>query len=196
MEKFIIGLGTGRCGTTSLSKLLSLQPDIYVPHEYGKPLPWQFAKEEIDIRISELEKMNGDVAFYYLNYVEYLIERFPGVKFICLRRDREETVDSYMKKSQNRNNWIEHDGTVWEKAVHFYDSYPKFKTDSKREALGMYYDLYYSVAEKFETKMANRFRIFDIKELNSATGVRNILNFAGFLDDEMKMDVGISVNAT
>jgi len=42
IRKLIIGLGTGRCGTMSLSKLLSMQENTIVSHETGTPLPWDF----------------------------------------------------------------------------------------------------------------------------------------------------------
>lgn len=46
-------------------------------------------------------RMMGDIAFYYLSYVEAIAARNPNVRFLCLRRDIDETVASWVKKSRN-----------------------------------------------------------------------------------------------
>ncbi|NQX89954.1 MAG: hypothetical protein HRT77_14955, partial [Halioglobus sp.] len=48
--------------------------------------------------ISEI-KLIGDIAYYYLNYVEDILAVLPGCVFVCTRRDRGETVASWLKKS-------------------------------------------------------------------------------------------------
>ncbi|MEM7044980.1 MAG: hypothetical protein AAF543_19405, partial [Pseudomonadota bacterium] len=83
-------------------------------------------------------RLIGDIAFYYLSYVEMMIEHQKNVRFICLKREKHKTVESWEKKSQivrwpskriadrlgslitrepyyeSRNFWMEHDGTVWQ----------------------------------------------------------------------------------
>lgn len=44
-------------------------------------------------------RLIGDIALYYLQYVDLIVERNKNVRFICLRRDKEETVESWMRKS-------------------------------------------------------------------------------------------------
>lgn len=193
LRKFIIGLGTGRCGTNSLADLLNMQPGINISHEYLFPLPWNFSLEVIQRRIYDLRKKNGDVAFYYLNYVEHINSVYPSSKFVCLKRDKAGTIMSYMKKSENRNNWIEHNGNKWSKSKFFYNSYPKFDVELKEEALDKYYELYYSKARKLEETMPN-FKIFDLNDLNTQSGVLKILDFCGFEKDEMNIIIQIKVN--
>lgn len=195
-KKFIIGLGTGRCGTTSLSVLLSAQNETVVPHEYKYPLPWQFSEKEISERLNDLRNLNGDVAFYYLNYIKYILEIQPETKFVCLQRGRQETVESYMRKSENRNNWMEHDETVWKKNKWFFSSYPKFNVNDKEEAIGLYYDLYYEIAEEFQKEIPGSFKIFDMQKLNEIEGVVEILSFCGFEYSEMNLETGICFNQT
>lgn len=185
MRKLIIGIGTGRCGTLSLSRLLSAQPGMIVPHEYGLPLPWIFSQDAINKKIFELKRLGGDVAFYYLNYVNYLNHVYPFTKFVCIKREREATINSYLTKSENRNNWIEHDGSKWMKSPIYYNSYPKFSVNSKREALGMYYDLYYMEAEKLKSKIGSNFKIFSVEDLNKIEGIKQILVHCGFSEHEM-----------
>ena len=44
-------------------------------------------------------RMLGDIAFYYLSYVERIAENNANVRFLCLRRNIDETVQSWMNKS-------------------------------------------------------------------------------------------------
>src|SRR6476620_12404549 len=41
----------------------------------------------------------GDIAFYYLSYVEAIAAHNANVRFVCLKRDKDETVESWMKKT-------------------------------------------------------------------------------------------------
>lgn len=189
-------MGTGRCGTKSLSRLLSAQPGVVVPHEYMFPLPWEFSQTAIDSKIIELRKFGGDVAFYYLNYVGYLSQIYPATQFVCMKREREATINSYLVKSENRNNWIEHGGSEWMKSPVYYNSYPKFNASSKKEALGMYYDLYYEKAETIENELKGKFKIFSTEDLNTTEGVVQILNHCGILEHEMVVTTKCHYNKT
>lgn len=40
----------------------------------------------------------GDVGIYYLPYVDQILSRFPEARFPCLRRDRAEVIESYVRK--------------------------------------------------------------------------------------------------
>jgi hypothetical protein len=52
MKNTIIGLGTGRCGSMSLTNLLSFQGNCLVSHEIGgRPwLPWKRDTKPLQIR--------------------------------------------------------------------------------------------------------------------------------------------------
>lgn len=93
----------------------------------------------------------GDVAFYYLSYVEAIAARNLSVRFLCTRRDIDQTVVSWEKKTQNRrwrskyladrlsslvsrerfyksrNYWMEHDGTVWERIQYGISAFPSLR---------------------------------------------------------------------
>ena len=95
-KKLIFGLGTGRCGTVSLSELLNIQAGFAVTHESEPLLPWEFDKKAIEKKLEQLLQYEGavvgDVAFYYLPYVEYILSGYANAKFICLKRDKAETL--------------------------------------------------------------------------------------------------------
>ena len=164
----IIGLGTGRCGTKSLSKLLR------VPHERGGPLPWKKDIALLEARYKGLRKYNGDVGFYYLPYVELLHANFK-CRFVCLMREIDETIDSYMRWTEGYDLWRKHHdqktNVKWDKA------YPKYDLKSKREAIQSYWVEYYKIAEYYHRNWSN-FQIFPMSNLNTLTGCMKIMEFA------------------
>ena len=155
MKNLIIGLGTGRCGTASLAHLLNSQPDSTFVHEglfSGKKydhflLPW-----EVDhSKFLEWEKK--------IQYAEIIIKKYPQVKFVCLKRDRNEVISSFMAKTRGRNHWslnlsfLEFKDPIWDPI------FPKFFT-SKKEGIGLYWDLYYAEVQRLQEKYPNKFTTF------------------------------------
>lgn len=125
-KTLIIGLGTGRCGSLSLSYFLNNQPGIKVLHEgainyQAHPLKWYNDHENVWKWIENLDKLSdsnqyfGDIGMYFLPYVAFLIEKFPRSKFICLKREREAVIHSYLQWTQDHNPWYEHNGKTWKK---------------------------------------------------------------------------------
>jgi hypothetical protein len=189
-KKILIGLGTGRCGTTSLASLLNSVRGCGVTHEEGDiraNLSWDFSREGIEKALKKMESrpqgVVGDVAFYYLPYVRYIAEARPDATFICLRRDREGTIESYMKKTEGRDHWRPESGDAndnWDRM------YPKFKAENKRVAIGMYWDFYYKTVDDL-ARAEIRIRTFKMEELNEDAGVKSIMKFAGLEHDAAKV---------
>ncbi len=135
--------------------------------------------------------MVGDVALYYLPYVQEILSRFPSAKFVVLQRARVETIRSYVSWVPQCNHWMRHDGSEWN--LNNWDScYPKYEAESREEALGQFWDDYYGTVELLCKKYSDAIRLFRMEELNSSAGVRRILDFCGF--DEAKVTVGIHRN--
>jgi len=235
--RLVIGLGSGRSGTASLTRLIDSQRGGICFHEMnpacavfeGNPQPQLNAAREfrailqggdrklltIDYsrpasvatyeRLQSMEEVRviGDIAFYYLNYVDDLVRADPDCAFVCLRRDREQTIQSWLNKSSigrwpslwwgdrikawltrtpfhtAYNFWQEHDGSLWRKDPVWDSCFPKFDARSKEAAIGMYWDYYYLEAERLQQRHPGRFRIFDVVELGTLEGQRQILDFIG-----------------
>lgn len=148
-------------------------------------------------------RMIGDIAFYYLTYVEAIAARNANVRFICLRRDKEETVQSWMRKSsiprwrskeladrvaamitrepfhKSRNFWMEHDGDQWQKDPVWDKCFPKFRAATKIDAIRQYWDYYYVEAAKLAAAHPTAFRIVDTDRLDDRAFQRDLLNFCG-----------------
>ncbi len=179
----VIGLGADRRDTFSLFMTINQIPDSFFVHE-GFMLPWYGTKEEALNKISEFlnstqKKYVGDVGFYWLPYVETVIKNIPDVKFICLKRDKKQTVKSFMKKTEGRNHWINHDGKKWKKDYVWDRCFPKYEVESKEQALKLYWEEYYNKAILLEKKYPKNFKIFDITVLNSEESFKKVLDFIG-----------------
>ena len=104
MPKLIIGLGTGRCGTRSLAKLLDSHDEISAGHEQ-KYMLWDPDAKVADKFLRKLlnngSKLSADVGFYWINYVDHISDNYPGTKFICLKREKEKVIESFMRGDVN-----------------------------------------------------------------------------------------------
>ena len=203
MAKLIIGLGTGRCGTTSLSVFLNAQEKTKVLHEGhdGKDyhlLPWYNAETLVLLWLDSLTQSNtandyyGDVMLYFLPYVEFIMSKFSNAVFICLQRNRAEVIDSYMNwTGESVNHWSYHDGRTWQ-----YDDwdacFPKFDEPDKAKAIGLYWDSYYAEVERLIKIYPNKIACFPTEYLNSIEGQNVILDFIGYTG---KRQTGIACHA-
>ena len=145
----------------------------------------------------------GDIAFYYLSYVEAIATRNANVRFVCLRRDKDETIESWMQKTsinrwpskkvadrlaawitrgpyyQGINPWMEHNGTVWMPDLVWDKCFPKFPAASKHEAVSKYWDFYYDEAERLVGRLSNVFSIVETNRLSEWSVQRDLLKFCG-----------------
>jgi len=201
-KRLLIGLGSGRCGTKSLSELLNQQPNTCVTHEFYTHLfphpTWARDRWLINRRLSRFllhdAEVVGDVAFFYLPYVARILSRWPGARFICMQREREATLDSMLKRAGPENIWQEHDGSQWIHLPGMDRLFPKYEAPTRREAAGMFYDEYYQQARVCAKHHPSAFRVFDVESLNDDAGVREILDCAGFPRDEQHVVVGLRLN--
>lgn len=173
----IIGLGTGRCGTVSLSRLLQ-KVGLNVTHELAPFVSWGDGRAKDRLDLLKSSKLDGDVAFWYLNLVEDMNEICENIRFVCLRRNIDETVHSYMIKTVGRNHWVNHSGSNWFKDNIWDQCYPKYDIDDKSKACRLYCEEYHSRSIKLQESMDN-FKIFNVNCLNSKSGVQSIFDFLG-----------------
>ncbi len=199
---FIFGLGTGRCGTVSLSALFNMQDGVSAAHE-SVLCPWQFDENSFQRNLIQMKNKIGsnhtvvEVAFYLLPYVNRMMELYPDTKFICLKRDKHETVSSYMKKTPGRNHWT--NPQIWEipgewRTDDIWDKcYPKYYF-TKEVAISEYWEEYYTISESFEEKYPENFRIFNMKDVFQDTDIQTqMLTFSGL--NNVRPTLGIKLNS-
>lgn len=195
MKNIIIGLGTGRCGTVSLTNLFKSQSSCVAEHEYtahnsqhGEVWGDNFM-ELVDYIESKSEKFVCEISFYNLPYIDQLIDRYDDVKFIIMKRDRQETINSYLKKTINRNHWQEHDGTRY-KYCKWDSAYPKFEGADKADSIGMYWDYYYETCSNINQALCYNLNLDD---LNNEGKCLDMLSFCGFVSPKY---LNIKLNQT
>ena len=189
-SKLIIGLGTGRCGSTSLSYLLSMQKDTFSFHEHPPIISWSNDTHIVDFHIKRFNILLNyfdyviDIAHWWLPYVEKIININPESIFVCLKRDKMQTVSSFLKIKGNGqkgtiNHWINHDNKFWRYNV-WDKTYPKFVANNIDDAISQYWENYYLISSEIEKKYPKNFKIFYTKDLSTKEGQLNILNFCGY----------------
>ena len=191
-KQLIISIGTGRCGSVSLSKFLSAQDKVSVLHEgrldsqkIRKLIKWENDEgnlfEWLEFLLSlDGHKFVGDTGMYYLPYIEQIIDKYPEVKIIVMERNKEEVVKSYIKKTKGRNHWFNHDGKEWEKDDKWDPCYPKYDVHNKEEALEKYWEDYKNQTDNLILKFPEKIKKWTIQALNTTSGKNEILNFLNY----------------
>lgn len=191
-KQLIISIGTGRCGSVSLSKFLSAQEYVSVLHEgrldshkIRKLIKWKNDEDNLfewlEFLLSlDKNKFVGDTGMYYLPYVEQIIDKYPEVKIIVMERDKEEVVKSYIKKTTGRNHWFDHDGKEWDKDDKWDPCYPKYDISNKEKALEKYWEDYKSQTDNLILKFPDKIKKWTIQSLNTLNGKNEILNFLNY----------------
>jgi hypothetical protein len=153
-------------------------------------------------------RLIGDVAFYYLTYVEAIAARNQNVRFLCMRRDIDETVASWMKWLEvsrwpskhvadrlgsmitrapfyrSSNPFMEHDGSVWEIDPLWDKCFPKFEATTIPEAARKYCEYYYAEAERLAVRLAPVFRFVETNRMNDREYQAGILDFIDIPESE------------
>lgn len=184
MSKTIfLGCGTGRCGTTSLAKLLASCEDTVCTHERRPVLPWVFDEELFQERVTYFSQLQssaslvGDVSYFYLPYLEHFIRIFPQMKIVCLERDRQEVIDSFMWQTQYWNHWYNHDGKEWLEDNIWDVTYPKYDIPDKPKAIGAYWDDYRKQIRLIAKTYPKNVQIFRMDILSTLEGQKKIFDF-------------------
>lgn len=179
-----------------------------------KMLALDYSRPASVAKYEELQAMDdvdliGDIAYYYLSYVDDILATNQNVRFVCIKRDKAQTVRSWLFKSSiqrwpslwladrlkamitrtpfhtARNFWQLHDGSRYQPDPVWDSTFPKFEAASRREAIEKYWDYYYAEAEKMAQRHPENFHIFPIEAMSSPEGQREILRFIGISDEAM-----------
>lgn len=125
--RIVLGMSTGRSGSTSLARLLSAQEGSYFTHEVPPIVYWPPAPEQVRFHVRRFQMLSryyefvGDVAHWWLNCRQQIRESFPDARFIGIKRDTDQTVASFERikgsGAGSINHWHDHDGTYWSKNI-------------------------------------------------------------------------------
>lgn len=139
----VLGLGSGRCGSTSLAALFAGVEACCATHENPPLVHWQPTADQIRIHCRRFRLLLDrfqvvfDAAHWWLNAADEILASFEDVKLIGLMREPDACARSFLKiKGIGRNSinhWLDHDGTFWRPGL--WDAlYPSY--DAARHGLG------------------------------------------------------------
>lgn len=195
----LLGLGTGRSGSTTLAKLWAVQKDCYCSHEHPPRLSWKGSASRLVFhqnRFNFLQrnfKYIGDVSHWWLPYIDALMKSNEDVRVVVLKRDRKATVDSFLKikggiEKGAINHWMDHDGSFWAKNI-WDECYPSYKTSNIKEAIESYWDDYYKTVDNLIHRYPSSIRLFSTEELSKSDTQVDLLTFCGFKSPKLKTDL-------
>ena len=132
-NRLVLGIGTGRSGSTSLTHLFGSQAATYCSHEFPPLIPWNTDGDQFQYQF-HLERFNRlfqkwdfvcDVSHWWLPRIEAILASGYDLKVVAVKRDRDATVDSFLRIKGGGgpgsiNHWVEHDGKFWRE--NFWDS--------------------------------------------------------------------------
>ena len=189
--RLILGIGTGRCGSTSLAKLLQRQKNCYASHEHTPRLPWIVNNKRLDFHKRRfhllLNKYNFvcDVSHWWLPYIEELAQDF-NISIVVLKREKEATVNSFYRikgsgEKGSINHWLDHNGSVWQKNI-WDECYPSYNVSDIKEAISLYWEQYYAEVESVRKRESSSIAVFDTNDLSNKNTQYKLLQFCGFSD--------------
>jgi len=203
VPKMIFGLGTGRCGTWTLSRIFAMQPDVASKHE-GVPLPWEvnndiFYNRMLRLWVNVDSPIIASVSYVWINYIGIIMGNLKDPKCVCLKRSKSEVVKSFLRHSPFNNHWTDPESLHWDpnRDVNTNLSYQWPKYDlPKKEAIEMYWNRYYAHADYLQSQYPDNFAIFNLNEaLNSGFGQRRMLSFAGIKVEDQVIMLNQKLNA-
>ena len=121
--RLVLGLGTGRSGSTTLAALLATVDRACCTHENPPLIFWEpdRAQTEFHIRrfqlLGEYYSLIADVSHWWLNVLDTFFQHFPNSRAVGLVRDTDDCVKSFMRvKGYGRgslNHWVSHGNGIW-----------------------------------------------------------------------------------
>ena len=194
--QLVIGLGPGRCGSTSLAAMLGTVPNSCCTHETPPQIFWKPQREQIDFHIKRFRMLTNfyslvaDVSHWWLNSIEQVFDQFPKAKAIGLIRDHDECAKSFMRISgfgkRSYNPWATPHNGVW-RSGHWDPSYPSYCPPSysnkspdlaKLELITRYVTDYNAELEKLARDAPDRITLTRTEELGTETVQREIFQIA------------------
>lgn len=201
--QFLFGIGTGRCGTGTVAKLVDNQKGISCSHE-GYYCPWErdiIAFYQSVIAMMQQEELIvtriGNVGFYWKNYLREIFRDLFNPKVIVLKREKEEVVESFSSMYREKNYWSKPGGKNWDgrepQQTFLTLMFPKYDL-SKKDAIGQYWEDYYNdgAIDYYLDKFPQNIILIRSEDLWAGEEAqRSIFEFLDISEEDMIFDTSI-----
>ncbi len=168
---YIIGYGTGRCGTKSLAALLKHQPNVTAYHE-DMSLHW-LPMPGYRLAIEWLKKIDNDVVcsvgYYWIKYLHLLADDLDNVKHVHIWREKEAVVESFWNKKKK----VVEESTMADEE--WFGYYPFLGYPPTKDRIAETWEKYHYIAKKMATIYPTYTLHTD--DLNDMSKVSELLEF-------------------
>jgi hypothetical protein len=195
--KIVIGVGSGRNGSTSLAEMLSTIEGSCCTHENPPLMCWTPHPEEIRFHVKRLQRLAGyfpvvaDVAHWWLNALPGLFARFPEAVGIGIMRNAESCARSFLKikgaGAGSCNHWAPFGNGIWS-AERWDPTYPTYPVPdeawenpdgAKFQVIVRYVREYNAAVRAFAMRWPTRFMALETEDLSDPTAQRALYDFVG-----------------
>jgi hypothetical protein len=195
--RVVIGLGSGRNGSTSLAELLSTIEGSCCTHENPPLMSWTPDAEEIDFHLKRIGRLASrfsliaDVAHWWLNALPALIDHFPDALIIGMTRNAESCARSFFKIKGTGvgscNHWVPYGNGIWS-AERWDSTYPTYAVPdeawrnpdgAKLRLIGRYVQEYNASICALAPRHPSKFLALKTEHLSDANTQRSIFDFLG-----------------
>lgn len=118
--RVVLGIGAGRCGSTTLAGILHTIEGAVSTHECPPFLHWEPMPAELQFHLRRFELFSrsvpliADCAHWWINSLDHVFDVFPGSKAIGVVRDEDACVRSWMKVSPaDVNHFVPAHNRIW-----------------------------------------------------------------------------------
>jgi hypothetical protein len=195
--QIVVGLGTGRSGSTSLTAMLATVEASCSTHENPPLISWTPNPEELEFHVRRLKLLShyfslvADVSHWWLNALDHVFAQLPGAKAVGLCRDLERCTESFMKmKGFGRgsyNHWAPYGNGIWA-AAQWDPTYPTYPVpqNAGRDPDGAKYQLISRYAREYNERLRDfaavrpkEVLLISTEDLSNAAAQETIFEFVG-----------------
>jgi hypothetical protein len=193
----VIGIGSGRSGSTSLAEMLSTIEGSCCTHENPPLMCWTPHPEEVRFHLKRLQRLAGyfpvvvDVAHWWLNAVPEVLAQLPSSRVIGVTRDVESCARSFLNIKGTGvgscNHWVPYGNGIWS-AERWDPTYPTYALpdqayhdpDAAKYQLMMRYVREYNASVRaLALRWPAKFMVLKTEDLSDPTAQRDLFDFVG-----------------
>jgi hypothetical protein len=209
-----LGLGSGRCGSTTLTHAMAGVWDVCSTHENPPMLYWVPLEVQLAFHVERFRVLSRyfaivfDASYWWLNALARMFAEFPDTKVIGLHRETRSCVESFMTtKGTGRgslNHWAPPANGVWA-ASPGDPAFPKYElpapeiTDpdaAKRAMITRYVSEYNAALAGLAAQRPNQVLLVRTEDLRNAAAYARIGAFLGcaLQVPEVSLNVGTTAD--
>ena len=194
-SRLVVGLGAGRCGSTTLTRIVSGIRNACATHENPPLVTWPPTEAQRAVHFARFRlllfhyQLVCDVAHWWLNMAEHVFAAFPTSLAIGLLRDEEACAKSFAAVKGNGpgslNHWCA--GGAW-RASAWDASYPTYPVDPsdqrppdeiRLDQITQYVSDYNAALRAMARTHAGRVMLVHTEDLSAPATQEQIFQFVG-----------------